>query len=317
MEGLNTINTTEDSRREHSISILAILLKVAISLLIILGNTLNLMVLPKLSDINEVSKIFHLALSLMDLVVGIVTLITVVFDVVDGTEFVRPLCITTGILNIVAPTSSVCILVLLHVDRFLSITKPLRYPGWITPRKAQAQILIACVSLTGIVVIGIGVSPSSWDIIYSPGTIAVCMADFSNTEFAPYIAAIMLLVVWLPADIIFVMYCRIICISLKASGQIRRAKVAPVAAAMATERQLRCAQHAHPGNYHVNNALEPGGLRIQIISSVLRSLKMPLIIYFVFFLSWGPFSISLGYVALTGIPYPPWVGFFVVSSWHL
>ncbi|XP_030850257.1 alpha-1A adrenergic receptor-like [Strongylocentrotus purpuratus] len=224
------------------------------------------MVLPKLSDINEVSKIFHLALSLMDLVVGIVTLITVVFDVVDGMEFVRPLCITTGILNIVAPTSSVCILVLLHVDRFLSITKPLRYPAWITPRKAQVQILIACVSLTGIVVIGIGVSPSSWDIIYSPGTIAVCMADFTNIDFAPYFAAIMLLGVWLPAGIIFVMYCRIICISLKASGQIRRAKVAPVAAAMAPEGHPRCAQHAHP----VNNALEPGGSTIQIIFSLLR-----------------------------------------------
>ena len=145
---VNGTNTSEINHEElmYTAHIFTYVLLTVI--LIFMLNPLCLVVLRRLSGIQETTKLFMMSLTISDLCTGIFSGIPMLTYNISQTWVLGDfLCRMFGITFTTFFTLNLFSLVLLTIDRFIAIVSPLRYPTLMTP--TRAKVIIACVcSLT-------------------------------------------------------------------------------------------------------------------------------------------------------------------------
>ncbi|XP_030850161.1 beta-1 adrenergic receptor-like [Strongylocentrotus purpuratus] len=229
MDTLNdTLRSTgeEDDDDKRLIYILHGLVVFIFAVLIISTNILNLVVIPRLPDINEASKVFYNCLSSADILLGVVILPALPSAIVGDWPFGDVVCKIFGFgLTLVAGLSSASLL-LLNLDRFFSIASPLRYMAIMDRRKAVIIATSSCIVEALVFLIVTFVNPLGPRIIqYSK--LGICNITFYEPSFIAYSLAIFSLCVWSLIPILAIMYARIICISRRHVRRIQAQELTP------------------------------------------------------------------------------------------
>ncbi|XP_022086444.1 kappa-type opioid receptor-like [Acanthaster planci] len=120
--------------------IVASVIGVIVALIIIL-NTLCLWVLRRVKNINDTSKVFLYSLTFSDLMVGIFPGIpTVVLLASKSWPFGEFLCTVHAMFGHYTHGTSIYSLLLLTVDRYISVVFSLRYPSLVTVVRARITV---------------------------------------------------------------------------------------------------------------------------------------------------------------------------------
>ncbi len=189
------------------------------SLMIIMGNIVTLTVLPKLKNVHESTRVFLMALAVSDLATGLLTLtFGAPSSLFSEWYFGRVMCVIVGLLVTFLPGFSMVCVLLMSFDRYISITKPLRYPVLATRNKAILAI-IACVSTNPISTYFLGTVDTPFDNVTFSPTRGQCLVDFGNPD-AMIVSTCMLSIIIVSILIVAVIYLRILCIAWTAARNL-------------------------------------------------------------------------------------------------
>ena len=249
------------------------------ALLIVAASVLNLLVIQRLPDISEASKVFYNSLSVADLIFGIVLLPSLPSSVVGDWPLGDVVCKLFGFGMGLSTIFSAGSLLLLNLDRFFTVVSPFHYPVFMNQRKATVVVLALCVVEAMALIVAIVVNPLGAGIIqYSK--LGGCLVIFSEPNFRAYSIAIFAIFVWSFLPILSVMYARIICISRR---HVRKIQVQEVVKATPRKNDSQpeegAGQPENGGNGH-------------------RALRMTLLITGAYIVTWIPFTVSETYVAM-------------------
>ena len=190
------------------------------STLIIIANIVNLMVLPKLQNTNESTMVLLMGLAVIDLCTGIACCIFGIPSAVSNTWlFGRGMCVTVGLLYTTTVGLSLLILLLISVDRYIAITRPLRYHDLVNRNRAIAAMLgiLASFPLT---LYFLGTVDRPWDNVTFNPAYAQCLVDFGNPQNAVLSITMLSCSVLGVIVTIALIYFRILCIAWKAARAI-------------------------------------------------------------------------------------------------
>ena len=150
------------------------------ALLMITGNLINLIVLPKLKNTNEPTKLLLVALAIVDLGTGIERAIFALpSSILDKWPFGRVICIIVGQLSASTVGMSLSVLVLLSLDRYVAITRPFQYLELMTKKRAKIGILsFLIMALSFMYPLGTDEMPMD-NVVFFP-TRSMCLIDFGN-----------------------------------------------------------------------------------------------------------------------------------------
>ena len=123
-------------------------------------------------------------------------------------------CRVVGFLTTACPGITILYIMLINMDRYMLIMKPMVHARVATKRRA----LVTCVTLTSFNIfvqfLFVYFTETSFEIIrYHPGT-GMCLIDFTEPSFLPFLLAVCAFA-WFNMLLLVIQYCRIICISLK------------------------------------------------------------------------------------------------------
>ncbi|KDR12658.1 octopamine receptor beta-3R [Zootermopsis nevadensis] len=137
-EHFNNISSIDKTLNSHT---LWSILDCALLVIILCGNTLTIMAIRcsrRLS--NVMSNHFVLSLAISDLVVGLTLPYHIAFYLYEALGQDKERCILRFVLLALGCTASVCNLIIIAVDRYISIVYPLHYCRLITHRVATVMI---------------------------------------------------------------------------------------------------------------------------------------------------------------------------------
>ena len=190
------------------------------STLIISGNTVNLLILPKLKNTNSPTLILLMTLAVIDLSTGIMCAVFGIPSVTIGSWlFGRTMCVIVGLLYTTTVGYSVAILFTISVDRYLAITKPLVYPSLITSNRIIASILISLGTFPPTLYVLSTADKPFDNVVFSPAR-GQCLVDFGNPEIAAWSISILTLGVLIYIVFIAIIYLRILIIARRAAKAI-------------------------------------------------------------------------------------------------
>ncbi|XP_030850162.1 trace amine-associated receptor 3-like [Strongylocentrotus purpuratus] len=216
----------EDDDAKRLIYILQGLVIFIFAVLIICTNILNLIVISRLPDISEASKVFYNCLSSADILLGVVLLPALPSVIVGDLPFGDVVCKIFGFGLTLAGCLSSASLMLLNLDRFFSIASPLRYTTIMDRRKAIIIATSSCIVEALFLLIITFVNPQGPRIIkYSK--LGLCIITFKEPSFTAYSLAIFSLFIWSFIPILAILYSRIICISRRHVRCIQAQELTP------------------------------------------------------------------------------------------
>ncbi|XP_041461756.1 beta-3 adrenergic receptor-like [Lytechinus variegatus] len=244
------------------------------AILIISTNILNLIVIPRLPDINEASRVFYNYLSTADVLLGFILPPALPSAIVGYWPFGNLVCKIFGFGVMLVAFLSSGSLLLLNLDRFFSIAIMDRRRAIIIATSsdiAEATFLLAMLFA----------NPLGPEIIqYS--NLGGCIIVFSEPKFLGYSLAIFS--VCIPTLVI--VYARIICISKR---HVRRIQVQELATRVSTvgrsdEPALIVEDRPFVVRKNVNH----------------RAIRMTLLVTGTYVAAWAPFTIFQIYISLIG-----------------
>uniref|UniRef100_A0A2C9KAZ7 G-protein coupled receptors family 1 profile domain-containing protein n=1 Tax=Biomphalaria glabrata TaxID=6526 RepID=A0A2C9KAZ7_BIOGL len=138
--------------------ILASVLLCAVVLLVLVGNTLVVAAVTTSRKLRTVTNVFIVNLACADLLLGVLVLpFSAVLEIKDIWIFGHIWCQVWLAVDVWLCTASILNLCCISLDRFLAITRPIRYPGLMSARRAKTLVagvwlfsfLICCPPLIG------------------------------------------------------------------------------------------------------------------------------------------------------------------------
>ncbi|XP_071493071.1 beta-2 adrenergic receptor-like [Diadema antillarum] len=259
------------------------------AVLIIATNVLNIVVIPRLPDINDASKVFYNFLSFADLILGFVLLPALPSAIVGDWPFGEVFCKICGYcMTLVAGISSASLL-LLNLDRYLSISSPYRYVAFMSRQKAFIIAFSLCLAEALLLLAFLFVNPHGVDIVdYSP--LGACIMSFSEPTFIPYSFVIFSLCIWLFVPISSAIYSRIVCISRHHIRRIQVQELTTLDRRKSLKRATKDDSEDQPdiGSESKQNKKSTGH----------RALKMTIMVTGTYVMAWMPFTICQLYVAM-------------------
>ena len=261
-----------------------------LALLIIATNILNLYIIPRLPDINEASKVFYNSLSIADLFLGIVLLPALPSAIYGKWPLGDILCKIFGFgMTLVSGLSS-GILLLLNLDRFFSISSPLRYIAIMNHRKALIMALTLCFFELLFLVVVIFLNPLGADIIaYS--RFGACIVQFDEPKFAVYSIIVFTLCIWSFIPMLTIIYARIVCISRR---HVRRIHIQEYNTMMNQHKCRVSLVHESGETLKVQAAITA---QVHNKKMSRRALKMTFLVTGTYVAAWVPFTVCQIYVA--------------------
>ncbi|XP_072028052.1 beta-1 adrenergic receptor-like [Amphiura filiformis] len=251
------------------------------AVLIIAGNILNLIVLPRLKNTNETTKVYLLSLAIVDLTTGLQTSVFGVGTAIAAKWiFGRTMCVVIGVLIISTGGTSFIVLCLMSADRYVAITKPLQY-SQLTSRKRAIMLICTCLIPYPVNIYFLSTINDLFDnVTYSPGK-GQCLVDFGNPEIAALSISELSIFILCPIVVFALVYLRILLIAWKAAKNI-------------------------------DSQTPSGQQRGRIFSrSEWRATRTTLLITCAFSLAWLPFPITGIWEASTGARLTPTAAFLV------
>ena len=271
----------EDDDDKRLIYILQGLVIFIFAVLIICTNILNLIVISRLPDISEASKVFYNCLSSADILLGVVLLPALPSAIAGGWPFGDVICKIFGFgLTLVACLSSASLL-LLNLDRFFSIASPLRYMAIMDRRKAIIIAISAVITEATFLLVIFFVNPLGLGIIqYSK--LGACIMIFYEPSFIAYSLAIFSLCIWSFRPILAILYSRIICISRRHARRIQAQELTTRVSKVAGSDEPDLPDERPPVvKKNVNH----------------KAIRMSLLVTGTYVAAWAPFTICKIYVA--------------------
>ena len=204
-----------DLARVVPVSLMSVMNVVAL-----VGNSLIMFVISRIpqESMKPATKVYCMGHALTDLFNEVIAIVGPlsewIGDWVGWTYGRETFCRVVGFLATAFPGITILYIMLINMDRYMLITKPMVYARVATKRRA----LVACVTLTSFNVfvqfLFVYFSETSFEIIrYHPG-IGMCLIDFTEPSFLPFSLAVFTFA-WFNMLLLVIQYCRIICISLK------------------------------------------------------------------------------------------------------
>ncbi|XP_071493968.1 octopamine receptor beta-2R-like [Diadema antillarum] len=289
------VNFTADDNQDPNesgtslIFILQGLIMFVFAVLIIATNVLNIVVIPRLPDINDASKVFYNFLSFADLILGFVLLPALPSTIVGEWPFGEVFCKICGFCMTLVGGISSASLLLLNLDRYFSISSPYRYVAFMSRQKAFMIAFSLCFAEALLLLAFLFVNPYGVDIIeYSP--LGACIMSFSKPMFIPYSFVIFSLCIWLFVPILSVMYSRIVCISRRHVRRIQVQELTTVDRSKSVKRTTKDDSEDQP-----NTGIDS---KQNKKSTGHRALKMTIMVTGTYVMAWMPFTICQLYVAM-------------------
>ncbi|XP_003727500.2 beta-1 adrenergic receptor-like [Strongylocentrotus purpuratus] len=285
---METLNDTlgskgeEDDDDKRLIYILQGLVFFIFAILIISTNILNLIVISRLPDINEASKVFYNCLSSADILFGVVLLPALPSVIVGDWPFGDIVCKIFGFGLALAGGLSSASLLLLNLDRFFSIASPLRYMAIMDRRKAIIIATSSCIVEALVLLIITFVNPLGPRIIqYSK--LGGCFITFDEPSFIAYSLVIFSFFIWSFLPILAILYSRIICISRRHARRIQAQELTP--------RILKAAGSDEPDL--------PDERPLVVKKNVNhKAIRMSLLVTGAYVAAWAPFTICKIYISM-------------------
>ena len=173
---------------EINYNILRCFLLIISTLLILTLNPFCLLVLRNVDSIQETSKVFLRSMSTADLGVGIFVAVPMTASAIsENWPFGDVLCGLYSFISSVFSFSSQLSLLMLTVDRYISVVYALRYHSLVTVK--HARIAVGCTwGITALVVTGFGLI-TKWQSVYSKDKLLCTFYSQSTSEIFNYAQA--------------------------------------------------------------------------------------------------------------------------------
>ena len=291
---LSTINGSEASsipRSSHSME--GVVLIGLSSALSIACNVLNLAILPRLSELNEASRLLYVVLSVVDLLTGIL-LIPMAFAAAENKwPFDNVLCQSLGYLLTVTTGLSSVIVFLLNGDRFLAITKPLRYHSIVNRKRVLTVMVYNIVGTVVILFLILFFGGDKFKIVVFR-EFGICMADFSEPYFAPFTVISFAGSMWAYAVMLLVFYAIVLNIVRRHARSIANQSIpSQPQSSNAEDTETRMDFHKE---------VERAGNRARYLQhrSQLKSIFMTITVAGAFYIAWIPFTVCEAVAAVRG-----------------
>ena len=206
---------------EHIQPIPAAWFLVVCTVLSISCSTINLIVIPRVNDLADTSKVFYIALAIFDLMVTFI-LILIIKPSLSGYWFYGEVaCKAIGSLAAFAQAFSSATVTLLNIDRFILIIRPLRYPSIVTRRRCVAVVVSTCCSFVIIGLLEFEFAGDSFDIVRFR-EFGMCLMDSTDKDFLPILILNYTISIWAQAVIITVLYLIVIRTAWRHTNDIAR-----------------------------------------------------------------------------------------------
>ncbi len=111
-------------------------------IIVIIGNSFVLAVLPKVSMQSTVAKTFMYSLTIADLCAGAQSIPMFISSAMDRWIFGDVICFISSFTRVYFNIAGLLSLFVITVDRFVAIVYPLRYPIWVTRKKAICVLIL-------------------------------------------------------------------------------------------------------------------------------------------------------------------------------
>ena len=219
-KAMNNYTSTDDIRTFPMTEIVfKSVVVILTSTLIISGNIVNLIVLPKVQNTNSSTLILLMTLAVIDLSTGVMCAVFGIPSVTTGSWlFGRTMCVIVGLLYTTTVGYPLTILFNISVDRYLAITRPLVYPSLVTSKRVTASILLPILTFATLYFLGTADKPFD-NVVFSPAR-GQCLVDFRNPEIAALSISILTTSVLSVILAIAVIYLRILIIARRAAKAI-------------------------------------------------------------------------------------------------
>ncbi|XP_038055111.1 beta-2 adrenergic receptor-like [Patiria miniata] len=205
-----TVEPTNSTQEEedHVFNIISACAWIITVLLILLLNILCLIILSRVKEFHDATKIFLKSMTVGDLVLGLFFYLPMIGVSFAGRKwpfgglcFVQAWMIRQGL-----PAYSLSLL-LVTIDRYIAVVYPLKYKNLLTRRRAKVTVFIVWI-LTNIYALVSSIK-ANWKSSYNP-YLFVCTYDEPENEFAAFLQTILSMAIVL---IIILMYIRILIIA--------------------------------------------------------------------------------------------------------
>ncbi|XP_022102604.1 trace amine-associated receptor 8b-like [Acanthaster planci] len=249
-----------------------------VAIFIVAGNIFSIVVVRRIKDLADSTKILMTSLASNDFLVGLYAIPSIVASALDRWPFGDVVCRIQGIVALTSVTLSVSLICMLNLERYVAVTYPFRFPVWFQRRWVLAAVAVAVILCTALVVIRICfIMPMS----YIPASV-LCIGQH-GTAVLEIIVTIVVAVA--PVVIMIIIYLRLIQISRQHARKIK-------AQAGGQSGQQR-------------DARRPG--------SDTKAVRTFLVVTLCFAFCWGPIQGSRACAAVSGISLPNWLVF--VTTW--
>ena len=182
------------------------------------------MVTWKTSQIAEMTKIFATSLALADLSVGVLVTFSMVPSAMDSTWLYGDiLCRIIGVMGPSLVMISVLSLLCVSVDRYIAITRPLRYYDFVTRQRAIIIIVVCWVSTIG----ANSYNAFNSNFIIYDRVLCICIPEWGNRDILMFLIVICTIYIAIPSGITISIYAQLFRISRRHARQIAAIPGAP------------------------------------------------------------------------------------------
>ncbi|XP_071800967.1 beta-4C adrenergic receptor-like [Asterias amurensis] len=208
-----------------SFSILRCFLLVITTLLILTLNPFYLLILRHVNSIQETTKVFLRAMTIADIGVGISVAIPATISAFLGDwPFGDVVCTLQAAANVFVYCIALFFLLIITVDRYISVVYALRYPSLVTVKRAR--IAVCCAGGLSTLIPIVNGFITTWETLYLPPAL-VCEFKLSNQNTSNiYTKVFFTILITFSLLVVFMTYIRLFLISRHHARQIEALNIA-------------------------------------------------------------------------------------------